>query len=53
MNHIRIYPPGHEDGNSTMWLWEVRSDHDVVDCGTADCLEDAFDNADLCLADTL
>ncbi len=53
MNHIRIYPPGHPDGHPEGWHWEVRSANDVVDCGTTGCLEDAFDNADLCLADTL
>jgi hypothetical protein len=32
MNHIIIYPPGHPDGHPDKWLWEIHSEHDILDC---------------------
>jgi hypothetical protein len=45
MNHIRIYPPGHNDGHAYKWYWEVRSDMDIFDCGSSKEKDDAIAEA--------
>jgi hypothetical protein len=42
--HMRIFPPNHPSGNAR-WHWELRSDGDVVDCGTEDSYDLACDAA--------
>ncbi len=45
MNHIIIYPPGHKEGHAEKWVWEIHSKNEIIDCGSADTDEEAWEGA--------
>lgn len=44
---IAIYPPGHQNGHPTLWLWEKIVAGVSVACGTTPDRQEAFDQAEL------
>jgi len=46
---LEIYQPGHHHGNAKKWLWDVMTEKECINCGSANSLDLAVEEGSAAL----